>query len=268
MNGYYGSDDQQRLARKAEALFALVKDDPRFAWFGRQVILTETGEGAIDTMERLACLQGVAACYPVPAAEVGPMTAALEDRGFRIDGFCFCTSADGEDSVALAEGVQNRVALPEDLTLTRLAPDSPDSDLDALAEVTLASGVLPPPASVLRGESRRSVLLLARDGAGRPVAAAASVEIFHAESPLRDIGWWGMLATVPERRGEGIALRMGADAMVTMAREHGYRRFMTGIRADNTPSLGLCARLGVRPSGQEVLIAMDPSAFSDERITK
>lgn len=268
MTGYYGSADQQAMARKAEALFALVKGDPRFAWYGRNVVLTETGEGALDTFDHLVRLQGATAWYPVPGAEVGQLVEAIEGRGFRTDGFCFCRTAEEADSVALAEAVLDRVALPEDLTLTRLGPDSPDADLDALAEVALSCGVLPPPASVLRGEVRRSVLLLARDRAGMPVATAAAIESFHPDGPLGDTSWWGMLATVPKRRGEGIALRMGAEAMLTMSREHGFRRFMTGIRAENAPSLGLCAKLGVGPTGDEILIAMDPSAFSDARITK
>jgi hypothetical protein len=52
-----------------------------------------------------------------------------------------------------------------------------------------------------------------------------------------------MLATLEDRRGEIIALLLGAQAIVHMWERHGARGFMTGVRADNSSSQALCNRL-------------------------
>lgn len=256
------------MTRRGEALFRLIGDDPRFAWYGRTIILTEVGPDASSLIGDLALIQGAAACYPVTPQQAGGLHSDLQASGFKTDIFNFCILREGDDSVAKAEATLESVPLPDDLVVTRLGTGSPDADLEALAEVTLEAGVLPPPASVLRGKSRRSVILLVRNAAGEPIATAAGVQSFHRDSPLADVCWWGMLATRPARRGQKIGLHLGALAMVTMAREVGFRRFMTGIRSDNAPSLRLCEKLAVTPSGNEMVVAMDPLTFGESQLTK
>ena len=77
-----------------------------------------------------------------------------------------------------------------------------------------------------------------------------------------------MLATDDSRRGEGIALVLGAMAMLRMNEAFGYTDCFTGIRAGNAPSEALCAKLGLSPSDTLVLIAIDPAMLAGGRVTK
>lgn len=264
---YFGSPDQQAMARRGAALYRLLENDPRFSWYGRNVALADYAAGGTRVLADLVRIQGASVSYLVPRGQIAEAAAALEAEGLKTDWMGFSASAD-DSSPDRAEALLAAHPLPADLTVTRLGPDSPDADLSDLAEVALEAGVLPPPASVLRGEARRGVALLARDDAGQAVSCAASFEIFHPESRLSGFSWWGMLATRPQRQGEKIALLLGARAMLTMTSESGRRRFITGIRDDNAASVALCAKLGVTASGTVMLMGMDPAAFSDARITK
>lgn len=266
MTAYFGSPDQQALARRAAHLWNLVGDDARLTFYGRTVGLTSPDPG-LDLFEDLVRLQGVSVVYRVPRPEIPTLVAELEARGVRTDLFGFARSF--ADSVAMARELLHRHALPADLEVTRLGPESPEADIADFAEVALESEVLPPPEAVLRGLTRRGVFLLARECAGgRAVATGAAVESFHPAGTFADTCNWGLLATRPDRRGQRIAPVLGAQAMLTINRECGFTRFVTGIRDDNAPSLALSARLGVGESGMMIVVGMDPSAFTDARITK
>lgn len=265
---FFGSEDQQAMARRAALLWGLVKDDPRFAWYGRNVALADYHADGPDVFEALVRLQGATPAYRVRREREAEVSAEIEARGLRTDNLSFSLSAD-DSSVARAREFLADHRLPGDLTLTQLGPDSPDADLDAFAEIALMGGVLPPPDGVLRGEVVRGVALLAREAAtGRPVGSAASFENFHPDGPMAGFCFWGMLATHPERRGEKIALVLGAEAMVRMHRLTGIGRFSTGIREGNTASETLCAKFGVGRSDFVIVSGLDPGAFSGDRITK
>lgn len=90
----------------------------------------------------------------------------------------------------------------------------------------------------------------------------------HPADPHAGDAFWGLLATRPDRRGERIALLLGAQAMVTMWEVHGARGFMTGVQGDNASSMALCRRIGVTPSDRTFIGCIDPATFGDPAITK
>ena len=59
---YFGSSDNQRIQRNAEAIWELIKDDPRYCYHGRAVSLSEGFEENIQLQASLALLQGVGIC--------------------------------------------------------------------------------------------------------------------------------------------------------------------------------------------------------------
>ena len=77
-----------------------------------------------------------------------------------------------------------------------------------------------------------------------------------------------MLATDKARRGQGIALLLGAHSMLAMRDRFGYGHFFTGIREGNTPSKRLCGKLGLTASDTVVMIAIAPELFASGRVTK
>lgn len=256
------------MARRGADLFALVGDDPRFAWYGRNVTLADVHASGLDTFEALIRLQGATAGYFVRRDAEAGIRRELEARGLRTDAMGFALSP-GDRSVELAKNIVESISRPADLDVVTIGPRSPEADLEAFADLSLAQGVLPPPDAVLRGSARRGVALVARErGTGRAVGCAASFANFHPASPMAGMCFWGMLATHPDRRGEGIALVLGARAMLEMRDRTGIGRFSTGIRDDNLPSLRLCSKLGVEKSDYMIVLGMDPDAFADARVTK
>jgi len=77
-----------------------------------------------------------------------------------------------------------------------------------------------------------------------------------------------MLATRKDRRGERIALLLGAQAIIHMWERHGARGFMTGVRADNPSSQALCNKLGVTASNWIYASCMDKEVFAGQSVTK
>lgn len=120
----------------------------------------------------------------------------------------------------------------------------------------------------MRGRARRGVNLVASDELGRPIASASSFVLHHPSSPHANDVFWGMLATRPDRRGEKIALVLGAMTIVHMWEREGARGFMTGVREDNVSSRALCTRLDVTDSDWIYAQCIDPHLLRSSTITR
>jgi RimJ/RimL family protein N-acetyltransferase len=103
---------------------------------------------------------------------------------------------------------------------------------------------------------------------GRVVGTSASVAAFHRSHPRGGCASRGLQATDPARRGQGIALHLGARALIEMKERHGIDEVFTGIRAGNGPSEKLCAKLGLRATDFEILLAIATDVLGAERVTK
>jgi hypothetical protein len=262
----FGSDTQQAMMRKAHALWQLLKDDKRFQSHGRVVGLNAVECDDIGIHTALARLQGVAAINEIPAIAAPEYRQKLEAMGFKTDQFE--TWASGGEALKLSHAVMQNTALPSDILIVPVGAHTHANSLLALAKLTQSCDVLLPMGAFMRGLERPSVCLYAQDATGKPVGSAAAVAARHPSSQNTEQAWWGMLATDVERRGEGIALHLGALAMVAMHEQHGFNAFFTGIRKGNTASERLCAQLGWHPTGACVVVAMDPATFSGAQLTK
>jgi hypothetical protein len=47
---YFGSPDRVALARRSASLWRLLRNDPRYAYYGRLVALSDPGEDAVDIL--------------------------------------------------------------------------------------------------------------------------------------------------------------------------------------------------------------------------
>jgi len=137
-----------------------------------------------------------------------------------------------------------------------------------LAAMSIACGVMPVPGSAMRGVSGDDVCLIAVDSGGKAVATASSYMSNHPHSPHTTDAFWGMLATREDWRGKGIALALGAHSIVWMWENLGARSFNTGLTADNTASIELCAKSGVIPSEWTFIGCVDPDVFGSSSITR
>ena len=263
---FFGSAERVALSRRSLSLWTLVSDDPRFAYYGRTVALTDPGDDTADMLAALARVQGAAVGYFYPAADAPRLFAALAARGFATDRHEHYLG--GEEALAASRKALADHALPPDLTVAVVDAATPGDLVRATAELSQSCDVMPVPGVVMRGKLRDGICLVATDRKGQPVATASSYVLHHPSSPRAKIVFWGMLATREDRRGEKIALLLGAQAIVHMWERHGARGFMTGVRADNASSQALCARLGVGPTDWIYASCIDRTQFAGGSVTK
>ena len=260
---YFGTPAQIAMMRRTSALWSLLKDHPEYGFYGRSVMLSDYSAAGFEAFEPLIRLTGIGVAYGIRTDAADEAMATLADAGLQTDSFGFCQTV--EPSIDLAREVVQTHALPDDLTVIEIDMESPAADVADLAEVALAGGVLPSPGHVLRGKTVEGVVLLAREGGtGRAVACAAAFDSFKRGTQRGDHAWWGMLSTVPDRRGQKIALILGAMSMLRMYEKTGLAKFFTGIRHGNQSSSALCAKLGVVHAGWEIIVGMDPEQFSGQ----
>jgi len=263
---YVGSPERVALARRSASLWHLLRDNPRFAYYGRPVALSDPDEDTVEILYALAKLQGAAVSYFYPAGLAESLFAKLEERGLATDRHEHFWG--GEAALAASRQAQKDIALPADLTICAIDPRTPRQFVREVAELCHSCDVMPVPGSIMRGQVRDGICLVASDQGGRPVATASSYMIHHASSPRAMDAFWGMLATREDRRGERIALLLGAEAIVHMWEHHGARGFMTGVRANNLSSQALCNKLGVTASEWIYASCIDREMFGGSWITR
>lgn len=262
----YGTSDQQAMLRRGRALHDTLGPDPRFTYYGRTVGIARPQDADIDMLERLAFLQGASHFAAVPQQQVASVATRIAERGLSVTLYPRWTGQ--HQALAAARAVLAATPLPADLSTVTITERSPASDLDRLAEVAAVSGVLLPSGAVMRGQLKPGLAIIAVDRTGRAVSCAGAASFHHPEHPtLGGQSWWGMLSTHPDRRGERIALVLGAMALLDMHERFGCADFMTGVQAGNRPSEAICSRLGLSPDGMTTISVVDPRAIASGKLT-
>jgi hypothetical protein len=263
----FGSPEQQAVLARGLALHDLLADHPAMTYYGRGVGVLWGEPGAVDLMARLATVQGVSNCSFIPDEQAPALRSDLEDHGYSITHYA-CWEG-GEGALSAAERILAEHDPAEDIVIHVIDAHSPASHLQALAEVSLGAGVLPVAGCVLRGQRRPAVSVVALDAEGRGVSCAAAATYAHPDHPeFGKVAWWGMLATRPDRKGERLALILGAIALREMRRRHGIERFFTGVTAGNAASEAVCRRSGFAPRGRSIISPVDPRVVSGGKLTK
>jgi hypothetical protein len=263
---FFGSPHRIALAKRSASLWSLLRDNPRYSYYGRLVALSDPGKDTADILTAIARLQGAAVCYFYPADAAASLFAQLEATGLATDRHEHFRG--GEKAFAASRKALADIALPADLRISTIDADTPRELVAEVAELCEACDVMPVPGSVMRGRACTGICLVATDQSGRAVATASSYMIHHRSSPRAKDAFWGMLATRSDRRGERIALLLGARAIVHMWERHGARGFMTGVRTDNAPSRVLCNKLGISATDWIYASCIDKEVFGGSSITK
>ena len=263
---FFGSRERIALSRRSANLWLLLRDNPRFAYYGRLVALSDPGQDTAEILSAMARLQGAAVSYFYPVSAAASLFAQLEERGLRTDRHEHFWG--GETALAASRRAQEDFVLPADLSISAIDEDTPREFVAEVAELCQSCDVMPVPGSIMRGQARKGICLVATDQNRRPVATASSFMPHHRSSPRAKDAFWGMLATREDRRGERIALLLGAQAIVHMWEQHGARGFMTGVRKDNSSSRALCNKLGVNATDWIYATCIDKEMFGESSITK
>jgi len=261
-----GSDAQVSIVRRAQALHALLRDDPRFCFQGRTVSYVGFSDEAIDTAINLIRLQGYASIQFTPRERGDEIAAAFTAAGLSPLQW---EQVWGRDSaIDASRAFLESYAIPPGLTLNEVTPDTDDATIRAICAASLVQGVTPPSGSAMRGHGPRGVFLYVTDEAGAVVAVGGGFMSYHPRSPRADEAFWGMLGTDEAWRGKRIAGWLGAAAVMGLHNRFGAGGFSSGVKADNPASQAMCARLGITRSGFIYAGASDPILMGGGAVTR
>ncbi len=263
---FFGSPEKVALMRRSACLWSLLKESPRYAYYGRLVALSGPASDTPEILSNMARLQGAAVCYYFPKDQAAELFDELEDRGFSTDRHEHYWG--GETALNASRSILTKHRLPDDLRVSILNADTPKSFVAKTAELCESCEVMPVPGAIMRGLVIRGINLVANDNSGSPVASASSFFIHHPDSSRAKDVFWGALATREDRRGEKIALLLGAQAIVHMWEKEGARGFITGVRNDNLSSQALCNKLGVSDSDWVYATCLNAELLGSSSVTK
>lgn len=263
---YFGTEFQIDGMKKAAALWSLLKDDRRFAYYGRMVSVAGAQANAMTLALGLARLQGFASCQFFPAAgfdEAVPVIAAEGLDPSRWEQFW-----GRETALRASADILSEYLPPEGLEMREVGPDTPADIVAGIAALSMRCGVMPAPGHVMRGHGPRGLCLYVQAPDGTLVGTGSSYMTYHAQSTLADEAFWGMLATDDAWRGRRIAGWIGAEAIRIMHERFGAAGFSTGVKADNGSSQAMCTRLGVLPSDFIYMAISDPAVLGSAPLTR
>jgi hypothetical protein len=130
---FYGSPARIALARRSANLWLLLRDNPRYAYYGRLVALSDPGEDAADVLSAMARQEGAAvACfYPIRAAQC--LFAQLEERGLAADRHEHFSG--GDAALAASRRALEDFVLPTDLSIFAIDAGTPCELVREVAEL-------------------------------------------------------------------------------------------------------------------------------------
>lgn len=262
----YGAPEQVALVRRAQALHRLLIDEPRATYQGRTVSWLADGPDEADRVIDLCRLQGYSSAQFTPRETSPAFLRAFEDAGL--------TPIEWEQyhgrkaALSASHAFLKDFTPPAGLRLQRVDGNTSDDHIHALCAMSLKSGVLQVPGSVMRGNDLRGATIYVETDAGEVVASGGGFMAYHRDSPRHDEAFWGMLATDKSWRGKRLACWVGAAVISALAEEFGARGFSSGVKADNASSQAMCNRLGITDSGMVYAGAVDPDLMGSTSPTR
>lgn len=264
---FFGSSAQQTVSRRARNLWQLFPDDPRFSYNGRiMAVVGDCGPKTADIMTSLARVQGSTTCHFLPKGRVEALTETVEAAGLSSNIWEFCKG--GRSAYDAAKNILEIHPMPGDITVERLTTDTTPSRVADFAKMATDCGVMVMSGRVMRGLDVPGITLGAFDPSGKAVASAWGYKCYSAQDRYSDCAFWGGLSCREDRRGQKLALTMGALSIVQLWEDLQVREFCTGIVAGNAASYAVCEKLGILPSDEVGMGVTDPDMFQGESLTK
>ena len=145
----YGSPEQKGMLHRANALWSLLGNDPRFCFQARTVSVGGERDEAADLVAALARLQGYASCHFARRDHAEAYAERYQAAGLQS---LVWNQLWGRDSaLQAAAAFLAGYDVPTGLQLKRTGPETPDAVIHAICGMSMASGVVPPPGSSMRG---------------------------------------------------------------------------------------------------------------------
>jgi len=262
----YGTPAQIVTVERAHALWALLRNDPRFCFQGRTVSVTGLQSDTADLVIALSRLEGYSSCHFCPRDRAPALAQAYVAAGLTP------TTWDQywghQKAIAASQAFMSEFTPPEGAALKMVEPDTPDDVIRRICETSAGAGVMPIPGSVMRGAGPRGLMLYVEGTDGQVLATGGAYMAYHPDSARATEAFWGMLATDAAWRGRRLACWVGAQAILTMADRFGALGFSSGVKPDNPASQSMCSRLGVTRSDMVYAAASNPAIIGHAPVTR
>lgn len=199
----FGDPGHKALLERGEALWHVVRDHPRYAYYGTVVSLSEPGKDTADVVASLARIQGLGMCFYLPETEAASIRRQLEGEGLRTAQSLFCRG--GEAAYQASKSLLDKKAAPDGVAIEPLTDRSSDTLIEATVALCQACGLSAMPGEIMRGSVLPGINLVARDAAGAPVATAASYAMHAPDARCSKEAFWRRAKTTA-----GVVLQDGS----------------------------------------------------------
>ncbi len=158
---FFGTESSIALMKRSAALWTLMQDNPRFAYYGRTISLSDPQNDTVDVLTSIASLLGASVAYYFPKSEVDSLFSELKARGFSSDRHEHYWG--GKAAYDASRQILDKHTLPDDLSIVALDETSPTALVADVAALCQSCDVMPVPGFIMRGQARRGINFAAID---------------------------------------------------------------------------------------------------------
>jgi ribosomal protein S18 acetylase RimI-like enzyme len=248
MSGYFGSEAQRLLQRRAREAVAWDQATPGAVRMGRFLGTDDPDQLGWDAILALLERDRTFGFRMIPADAVEELRDKLAGHGYRID-FWNVFAAGRAAGAAKVDAIVAE-PLPEGLRLVDIGREPESQTVRAAQTLMAESGVAPFAGIMLTGGVGPAATVLVADAAGAIVAAAHTYRPHNPFSPHHGAAWVGLVAVAPSQRGRGLGRLVNAHAIGAAFDRLGAGSVYEQVSATNIPSRRMVEAAG---------LALDPS---------
>ena len=243
MRGYFGTELQQRLQRRADELAATVDGIPGLCNAGRMVSTDDVDRVGLEACVGMLEADGGFGFRLVHEGCTGAITEFLGARGYRVDWWdTFMGSA--SEVLTLSKQIVER-GTPPGFSHVDLSNRPREAELERVQVFLSANGLAPFSRSTLAGESVTGRTFALVDEQGELAATSFVYMPHNSFSEFRTFAWGGLAAVSSAYRGKSLGSYMNACAAVMAFEQYGATVFYEQVAATNAASRRMAEACGL-----------------------
>lgn len=243
MGGYFGTELQRHLQRRADELASTAVETPGLCSAGRMVSTDDVDRVGLEACIAMLEADGGFGFRLVHEDRTAAISALLAARGHRLDWWdTFVGSADD------ALGVSKRIVAqgpPQGLSHIDLSTNPSEACLERVQAFLAENGLAPFSRSTLAGKTVNGRTLALVDEQGDLVATSFAYMPHNSFSPFHTYAWGGLAAVSPTHRGKSLGIYINACAAVTAFEQLGATVCYEQVAATNIPSRRMVEACGL-----------------------
>ncbi|MET4632398.1 GNAT family N-acetyltransferase [Kaistia defluvii] len=244
MSGYFGSEEQQRLQRQAEAKADWIDKTPGACQTGRMMGCDDPNKLGWDRVAEFLDRDGICGFRLLSTNQADQIGARLLGQDYRFDTWDVFLASRAA-ALTAAEAILAR-GLPDGLVELDRPTDPESKYIKQIQGLMNAAGVVPFSGSLLTGALGPATTVVIGDGRGKIVAAAHCYLPHNAHSPYHRYAWGGLVAVLETQRGRGLGNYINARMVVSAFRDLDATHIYELVSATNASSRKMVAASGLR----------------------